>query len=256
MKKHLVKVVVPLYREEFSEKERLSALHNLEVLRRYPTVFLLPEGCGVPQEIADEEVLYVTDEWLGTKHGIAGYNRMMMDRRFYDLFADCEYILICQTDAWIFRDELEQWCIKGYDYVAAPWAKRDFYFKFPVKQYLALRRFLTPRHKMLRQDGFNRIGNGGLSLRKVDSFRAACDRYADRIAYFNTKRKHLYNEDFFWACIPEEFTYPTLDEALGFSFDVRPEFLFRLANGRIPFGCHAWYKPKMYPFWRPIIEKK
>lgn len=254
MKKHLVKVVVPLYRETFSERELQSALHNLEVLKRYPTVFLLPEGLPTPKEVEGQEVLRVTTDWLGVQNGIPGYNRMMMAREFYDLFADCEYILICQTDAWIFRDELEAWCQKGYDYVAAPWAKRNYYFRFPVKQYLALRRLLTPKHRMLRQYGFNRIGNGGLSLRKVESFRKACDRYKERIAYFNTQRCHLYNEDFFWACIPEEFHYPSLEEALGFSFDVKPGLCYELAGRKIPFGCHAWYKEPMYSFWKQFIK--
>lgn len=54
----------------------------------------------------------VSDTWLGVRNGIAGYNQMMLSREFYQLFNDTEYLLICHTDAWIFRDELEDWCKK------------------------------------------------------------------------------------------------------------------------------------------------
>ena len=44
MGKELVKVVVPLYKPELDDDERLSLSHNAEVLRRYPHVFLVPKG--------------------------------------------------------------------------------------------------------------------------------------------------------------------------------------------------------------------
>lgn len=46
---------------------------------------------------------------------------------------------------------------------------------------------------------FGKIGNGGLSLRRVETFRKACVDYADTIAYYNSQSGALYNEDLFWA---------------------------------------------------------
>jgi hypothetical protein len=197
----------------------------------------------------------VTDEWLGSKNGIQGYNRMMLAREFYDLFAECEYILICQTDAWIFRDELALWCDKGYDYVGAPWPKHKKYDNPIIKCYLKIRKalFSSPTN-ILRQDGFEKVGNGGLSLRKVSSFIAACEKYADVIDYFNQQEGTRYNEDWFWAIVPKEFHYPSFQEALGFSFDIKPQMCLELAEGKIPFGCHGWNKSYMYDFWQPFIE--
>ena len=83
-----------------------------------------------------EPVREVSDEWLGRKNGIAGYNRMMLSAGFYELFRDYEYLLICHTDAWIFRDELADWCRRGYDCVAAPWVRRKVYDLPILKQYL------------------------------------------------------------------------------------------------------------------------
>ena len=254
-----VKVVVPIYKERLGNRELRSFLNNAEVLARYPMVLLAPEGLDISaiSKLAPQaEVMRVSRDWLGEK-GIAGYNDMMMSKSFYQLFADCDYILICQTDAWIFRDELEQWCDGGYDYVGAPWPKRRRYSMPVVSQYLWLRRKLFKRNgRLLRQDYFNKVGNGGLSLRRIESFIAACDTYADRIDFFKSHSGTIYNEDWFWALIPTSFHYPTFDKALGFSFDIRPKMCYELNNHKLPFGCHGWFKKHHIEFWAPIIEGK
>ena len=253
-----VKVVVPIYAERLNVREDKSLRQTVKMLGRYPIVLLAPEGMdisAVTTEFPSCSVMRVTDEWLGKKNGIDGYNRMLMSREFYEMFADCEYVLICQTDAWIFRDELEEWCDRGYDYIGAPWPKRKVYDNPLINCYLRLRKWLfsSPTH-ILRQEGFDKIGNGGLSLRRIESFISACDRYADILDYFKCHHGTRYNEDWFWAIVPKEFSYPSVSEALGFSFDVKPELCFELSNGKLPFGCHGWYKRKMYAFWQPIIE--
>ena len=127
--KHQVKVVVPIYKEKLGSQELLSLKNNVSVLKDYPVVILAPEGLDVShtmQQVPGCEVMFVSNQWLGA-NGIAGYNNMMLSTSFYEKFADCEYILICQTDAWIFRDDLKKWCSGEYDYVAAPWPKRKVY---------------------------------------------------------------------------------------------------------------------------------
>jgi hypothetical protein len=220
-------------------------------------VLLAPEGLNIDAITAlapQAEVMRVSTNWLGP-NGIAGYNDMMMSKSFYQLFDDCEYILICQTDAWIFRDELEQWCDGGYDYIGAPWPKRRRYSMPIISQYLWLRRKLFKRNgRLLRQDYFKKVGNGGLSLRRIDSFIKACDTYAQRIEYFKSHTGTRYNEDWFWALIPTEFHYPTFEKALGFSFDVNPKTCYHLSKNSLPFGCHGWFKKRNIEFWTPIIE--
>ena len=180
---------------------------------------------------------------------------MMLSRGFYELFADTDYILVCHTDAWIFRDELEMWCDRGYDCVAAPWIRRRVYDLPLVKQYMRLRYRLAKRPgELLKQDIYGRIGNGGLTLRRVDSFIGACDRYAAETERFKSGRGHLWNEDVFWATVPAGFRYPTPEEALAFAFDTNPRYCYRLCGGRLPFGCHSWNKPRMWRFWRNIIS--
>ena len=258
MSRERVKVVVPIYSKSLPERERKSLQQTVKMLGRYPIILLAPEGldiAAITSEFPTCEVMRVTDEWLGSKNGIAGYNRMCLSREFYEMFADCDYMLICQTDGWIFRDELEEWCNKGYDYVGAPWPKRKKYNNPIIKCFLKVSKalFSSPTH-LLRQDGFDKVGNGGLSLRKIDSFIEACDRYATIIDHFKSHQGTRYNEDWFWAIIPKEFHYPTVREALRFSWDVKPELCYEMAGGKLPFGCHGWTKEHMYRFWQPIIE--
>lgn len=257
MTKSKVKVVVPVYKSKLSPREELSFVNNYKVLGRYSTVILAPEGLNIDAITAlapKAEVVRVSKDWLGEK-GIAGYNDMMLSKDFYTLFSDCEYILICQTDAWIFRDELEQWCDEGYDYIGAPWPKRKRY-DFPIiKFYLWLRRKIFGRNgKILRQHYFYKVGNGGLSLRRIDSFIAACDTYGERIEYFKRNKGTRFNEDWFWALVPSQFHYPTFERALNFSFDIHPERCYALNNKQLPFGCHGWFKKRNIDFWSPIIE--
>lgn len=255
-----VKVVVPLYKPVLDADERLSLAHNAEVLCRYPHVLLVPAGMptdGILPLLPDGLDLLVVEvgtHWLGRENGIAGYNRMMLSHEFYDLFADCEYILICQTDAWVFRDELALWCDEGYDYIGAPWVKRNIYSNPLIACYLALRRRLFEREmRLLRQSLFDKVGNGGLSLRRVEACRRACVEYACEADFFIEHSGHLYNEDVFWAVIPRGFRYPDVRRALDFAFDTNPSYCYALTQRRLPFGCHAWSKPRYLRFWRRFI---
>ena len=98
--KKKVKIVVPVYTETLSGRNEKSLRQTVDVLSRYPITLLAPEGLDVTalqREFSIEEVTRVSREWLG-QNGIKGYNHMMLSREFYEMFADYEYILICQTD--------------------------------------------------------------------------------------------------------------------------------------------------------------
>jgi hypothetical protein len=188
--------------------------------------------------------------------GISGYNRLMMSDTFYERFADKEYLLIFQLDAYAFRDDLDIWTAEGYDYVGAPWLKRRLY-KLPiVSQWLWLKgRVKKWRHKPSKQMLYDRVGNGGLSLRRVSAFRRVLREQRDRVDYYlQQKRHHLYNEDVFWSVEPKGFRYPTAHRALLFSFDKYPAYCFKLTGGTLPMGCHAWYKRRMKSFWLPLLQ--
>ena len=74
----------------------------------------------------------------------------MISSKFYKSFKTYEFLLIYQTDAWVFRDDLLEWCNKDYDYVGAPW-------------------FTGYDDTKGIKKAFNAVGNGGFCLRKTKS---------------------------------------------------------------------------------------
>lgn len=256
MDQHQVIIVIPIYRAELLAYEAAALSHNLEVLSRYQATFVVPrdlDTSALRAQYPGVGEIRVSSSWLGTTRGIAGYNDMTLSAEFYSLFADYEYMLICHVDAWVFRDELDLWCRRGYDHVAAPWPMRPRYGRFPLRQYLKLKLWLKPRRKIIHCQMFNRIGNGGFSLRRVSAFRDACVKYASEIDYFNRQTHVLYNEDLFWALVPQEITTPTVAQALTFSYDLKPALCHELNHYELPMACHGFNKPERRDFWKNKI---
>jgi hypothetical protein len=250
-----VRIVIPCYRKEISQLERMSLDRVFAVLGHYPITIVKPESLDIAElkmQYGNLDFQSFPDHYF---RGIAGYNRLMLSTDFYSRFSDCEYILIYQLDAYVFSDRLAEWCAKGYDYVGAPWLRRPVYNIPIIKQCVWLSHKITAlRGKPTKGALYDKIGNGGLSLRKVASHLRVLTEQRERVDfYLSQKRFHMYNEDVFWATEPTSFKYPTAHEAISFAFDKYPAYCFKLNGGEMPFGCHAWYKRKMRRFWQPII---
>ena len=248
-------VLIPIYKATLSPEERVSLERAYRVLAAYPLVVVKPASLDLSALAAEYPALRMESFPDAFFQGIAGYNRLMLSEAFYERFADRPYLLVYQLDAYVFRDELAAWCAKGYDYVGAPWLRRPVYRLPFVAQVMSL---IQAYHRLRRtpskQDLYGKVGNGGLSLRKVSSHLRVLRERRDRVAYYLAQRRyHLYNEDVFWATEPRDFSYPEAEETLRFSFDKYPAYCYRLTGGKLPFGCHAWYKRKMREFWKRFI---
>lgn len=253
MGKDKVCVVIPIYTNNLKVEERCALRHNITLLSAYPIMFVYPKGFNIlplHQAYPHVGLQPVSDKWLGEGLGIFGYNKMMVSESFYKLFVDYEYILICHTDAWIFHDELTGWCNKGYDLVAAPWPMPPRYKHFPIRQYMLLRLKLKSKHKYSHYQKYGRIGNGGLCLRRVETFRKACITYKADIERYANK----INEDVFWALHSNYFNVPSVEEAMKFSFDKKPKLLYELNHSQLPMGCHDFNNPTHWIFWQQFIN--
>lgn len=250
--KKLVAVVVPIYKSHLSAQDRISLDQTYRVLSRYPIVVVHPEGLDMSEVRRDYPDLQFKSFDKAYFSNIVGYNRLMLAEEFYKRFSDYEYILIDQLDVFIFKDELEEWCNKGYDYIGAPWLQSKTN-KLPVlrtaiKAIAYTKRMLGKRSKYFR---YGKVGNGGLSLRKVQSHIDVIRHQKEVVRLYAVinNRKHLFNEDTFWAMEPKNFKYPSTYEAMLFSYNKYPELSYKLTNGATPFGCHGWTKPKYRKFW-------
>lgn len=261
MKKHDVTIVVPVYRLDLNRYEQISLRQLFATLGSRRIVVVKPQsldvsglldGRNVPTESFDDSYFA----------GIAGYNRLMLSEEFYRRFDDSEYILIYQLDAYVFDDSLDRWLRKGYDYVGAPWPEKPVY-RFPPYRLCSWlkRQWCKANGKPHRSATRGKVGNGGLSLRRVDSHLRALKELQPVVErYLTAPRHHMFNEDvFFGVEVARQgvgFRYPHWKEALEFSFDKYPARCYKWNNRRLPFGCHSWYKRKMKHFWFPIILPK
>ena len=267
----LVTIVVPVYLSDISKDEELSFRQTLTVLEKYPITIVCPYNLDISafETIANEFKIDLRLEMFDKIffQGIKGYNRLLLSQEFYQRFSNYEYMLICQLDAYVFRDELKEWCNQGYDYIGAPLVG---HFSDTVFS-----------HSM-------RVGNGGFSLRKVSTY---ISFFMSRKKVFSSKQivryialwkkpytriwlwlfmmlgwrnipsdvaqRWNYNEDDFWSGLLDNSRFalkkPSPRVALQFSFERFPSELFEMNNKQLPFGCHAWMKYQYHEFWERLI---
>lgn len=251
-----VAVIIPIYKEQHTPLERMSLHQSCQQLKEYPLIVVHPEGLDVSAFAA--EFPRVTFRPFPPHYfaGIEGYNRLMFSAEFYGAFlGQYEYLLICQPDVYIFRGkDLSDWCSRGYDYIGAPWVERPCYRRFPLRQWMRYEQWRCHRRGQLcRQDFWGKVGNGGLSLRRVESFYRVATEQREHIERYLDEGGPFHAEDLYWASEAKGFRYPPQDEALLFSFDKDADYCYFANGGQLPFGCHAWFVGRNARFWLPIM---
>lgn len=265
--KPLVCVVVPVYKNTLSHNETIALTQCTRVLGRYPIALVCPASLSVSLLTAQFPISNIhtfADEFFTD---LQAYNRLMLSDVFYESFSAFEFVLIYQLDAFVFRDELTDWCRRGYDYIGAPWLRdRDFggwteEFWFNIKRrvatWLNLKKAdgVTPREIV----SLNKVGNGGLSLRRVKTLRRALQQNRKLIREYEKQPMHQYNEDIFFGIEVNRYRpqlrIPDFRTALLFAVEFHPERSVLTYNeGRLPFGCHAW-DTHGTTYWRPIFAQ-
>src|SRR6185312_10565314 len=86
----------------------------------FPVVIVSPEGLDVHQHraiLGGCERRTLDARWFRDR---SSYNELMFSQAIYSLFADHEFILIHQSDAFVFVDQFTTWCATDIDYIGAP----------------------------------------------------------------------------------------------------------------------------------------
>lgn len=268
-------VIVPIHKilkyksDIFSLKNTIYKLYKRDIYLLAPVK--LKEWISEMVVILEKEfkkeiyVLYLKNYFFKSR---LCYNKIMLDINFYKKFINYDYLLVVQTDALVIKDDLDEWMLKNYSYIGAPWFEG---WDKPSKPY----KFLGS-------------GNGGFSLRKISDFievlykpryipntTTVIDKNKPRIIYmidsyydfFWERLIYSYNffplfpriyEDTFWGIlVPKNcsfFKVPSPEEAAFFSFEVNPEYLYKLINFQLPTGCHGWEKYG-YIFWKEVLKE-
>lgn len=260
-------ICVPLYKK-FSDllKSELLSLNQLKrVLFRHPIVAIAPEFWneagyydffdGLDFKIQRFDNMYFESQ--------KAYNMLCLSIELYERFSNYQHMLIYQTDAYVFKDEIDYWVNKDYDFIGAPWLRSvDDKIKSDI------------------------VGNGGFSMRKT----ASCLRLLKKIKKYsgiNSVLKPMsififykkinsildainpsmvkdivenrFNEDFFFGVLSKkidgDFKVADFFSALKFSFEWNPDIAYDLNNELLPFGCHAW-EYNNPSFWEKFIETR
>lgn len=257
-------IIVPVYKPfaNLEPRERISLLQLYRILGTHKIFLVGPTGFDwkpyADQALSQKVVVEKREFEKRFFSGLEGYNELLISSLFYRAFRSFEYMLIYQSDAFVFRDDLLFWCAKGFDFIGSPWFEK---FDFADKNASLMG-----------------VGNGGFSLRKISSFRRALRKLAilkrlGRAYRFFVKKSKFttisadkivfattvdFQEDVFWTnyipLITTKFVVAPVKDAIGFSFEVQPAVLYAKNDGELPFGCHAWWRYDL-PFWKPFIEK-
>lgn len=140
--KNKVLIVVPLYKPHFSESEQFSINQLEKNFKHYDKCFIMPEGLNFFR--SGFKNFYFPKKYFSCR---CCYSALLIEKFFYSSFKNYDFILIHQLDSIVFYNDLEKWCNKNYDYIGAPV-------------------FGAQKENMRNNDW---VGNGGLSLRKVNS---------------------------------------------------------------------------------------
>ncbi|WP_342646701.1 DUF5672 family protein [Mucilaginibacter sp. CSA2-8R] len=259
-----VAVVIPFYKPGLTAYEQVALQQCERILSNHIKIAVKPYKLALP-DFADtvkiDEVINFDNHYFAS---IDGYNRLMLSTEFYAKFQSFEYILIHQLDAFVFKDNLLDWCSRDLDYIGAPWIRpvehTDLIKALKSKiQYAVHTRFDVKKNGVPSEKQFeNKVGNGGFSLRRVKKFYDLALQLQDKIAfYLQQQGVHEYNEDAFWSIEVNRkkkvLNIPALKVGLQFAFESSPERALKINDQQLPFGCHAW---DLYAdFWRPVFKQ-
>ncbi len=268
-------VVIPVYKpvENLEHLEKISIKNTIDKFQNLFSIALLNSDKVSPQSYID----YFKFDFFSFEFTFSTwveYNALLKKYILYEKLGDYEYMLIVQTDAYVFSNDLNEFF--QYDYVGAPWLKD------PINNIKG------------------RVGNGGFSLRNIQKIKSIllCNNQFigfNSLLYINFKQEYKYGkmkrfngfkkftiqqlfsisintffqyffnnkfesafkidsviEDVFYGVlVPAKFKnyrVSNISEALKFSFDESPHEFFKMNNCQLPIGCHAFIR-YYYGFW-------
>jgi hypothetical protein len=197
---------------------------------------------------------------------VNSYNKLLLSKYFYKKFKNYQFLLIYQTDAYVFYDALEEWCKLEYAFIGAPVPIRDEFKKNvlypPLNGGFSLRNvsahlkvlnsfsYIVSPFKLL--NSFRQLEGKSLIKGFVSLFLNLTLRNNSFWLFNNFKK----NEDGFWSMTaPQNFKWfkvPTHKDASFFSIEHNPEFFLKENNQQLPMGIHKW---QIYyeSFWKKFM---
>ena len=189
---------------------------------------------------------------------IRNYSLLCNDIEFYKKFIKYDYILICQFDVLVLKNNIEYFINKNLSYIGALAARKNIFDR--KREKLWARRFFC---------------NGGFSLRKVIDFIDVLQSNkiffpinyytfyeANKSGFINFFKIYLktlisknlhkgeyfaknlpLHEDTFWTYFAtlflKSYKLPTINQANCFAFDGNPYFFYKKNKKKLPIALHG-----------------
>ena len=275
----LAVIVIPIYKEKLGAFEVISLNQCIKKLSQHPICFICADDFNFENyKMIMRSSTYQIERFRNHYFGsIQGYNRLMVSKDFYERFLHYRFMLIYQLDAFVFRDELEYWCMKDYDYIGAPWFEGDVFGDenskmldfggnggFSSRKISSHREVLLKflKHKTIRmksaRDIWGRYVTNSLLYKLSRTPKMILNYYSEKNTLRYCYENGILNEDVFFVqyianIYHDRFVVPTSDTAVGFSFEIHPRKLYEINKQQLPFGCHSWQRYD-FDFWRSHIE--
>ena len=250
-------IVIPVYKTDLSITEELSFRNFINTFKNKDNniFFICPDDLDttaydtvIKNELSKKDKLLIERKNFDAKYFKSEftYSQLCVNYDFYSSFDDYDYMLIWQFDCYLFNDNIEKWCDKGYDYIGAP----------IISEYSGWK----SNNDIVWKP---KVGNGGLSLRKISTFKDVTNPEGEFLTYY----KSTYNNNLFEKLKFEDvyfynvFRYywdaniPSWEDAGKFALDMNPEVYVNFVNDKefLPMACHAW--PKNIRFWKDKIKE-
>ena len=258
-------VTIIAYSENPTPIERKSFEQCLRVLGEHPLILVCPDSLNIQiyKDIAKHQNICLrverfADLWFTN---VRQYNFLLLSTCFYERFSGIEYILIYQLDAWVFSDQLLEWCDKGYNYVGAPWfTDEGAPLPFGGNGGFCLRN-TSACLRVLSGEPVE-VWNYAFLFLRFPTWRSSYRHFRDMLLFWWNSHAFVKawnkNEDVFFSSVLEFTTHGKIappSEAMFFSFERFPEKLYFLTGQKLPFGCHAMarYNPTFWKKWIPAL---
>lgn len=225
-------VVIPTHKNKFSPVEKYCINKTIGTLRGWDIFFIIPESLdsSPSQYFFEVESVRFPDEHFET---VDEYNKFRLSPKFYEKFVLYERLLICEPDAIVISDQIENWVERSIDYVGAPWFN-----------------LLTMRPNFKSRPDLNGIqykldvGNGGLCMVNPRAILHIFRKHVGLLSDFSSRSGGQLNSDAllaFIGVIDAGFKVASRDVAIEFSLELDAGRILS-DSGKIPMGFHAMYK--------------
>ena len=148
---------------------------------------------------------------------------------FYKCFSEYKYLFIYQLDGWIFEDNVQKYLDLDVDYIGSPWNVGSFNLSCDT------------------------IGNGGVSLRKVQKFIDVCNSFTPE----DYEKEWVKTEDLFFCKTMKtkaNFKLPSVQVGSNFSLcGLWGRFMTKYNDGKLPMCLHGWHRDYS-SYWKRYIN--